>query len=58
MVDLDTSGRLLNSVAFGDPHVISAQCIRHDMDGVRDYLVRLLHEYSARDSIQIPYNTG
>ena len=58
MVDLDTQGQLKNSVEFGDPHVISAQSIQHDMDGVRDYIVRLLHEYSARASIQIPYNTG
>ena len=58
MVDLDRQGQLKNNVAFGDPHVISSQSIDHDMDGVRDYIVRLLHEYSARASIQIPYNTG
>ena len=58
MVDLDRQGQLKNNVVFEDPHVISSQSIDHDMDGVRDYIVRLLHEYSARASIQIPYNTG
>ena len=58
MVDLGMSGQLANHVAFGDPHVISSQTIVHDKEGAQDYLVRLLHEYSAQDSIQIPYNTG
>lgn len=58
MVDLDTRGQLPNSVAFADPHVISAQCIGFDKNGVRDYIVRVLHDYSARPSIQIPYNLG
>ena len=59
MVDQNMKGKHVNSVAFGDPHLISWQSMEYDKEGrVRAYVVRLLHEYFARDSILLPYNTG
>ncbi len=46
MVDQNLKGKHGNSVAFGDPHLISMQSIQYEKDAVR------------RDSILLPYNTG
>ena len=58
MVDENLKGKHGNSVAFGDPHLISMQSIQYEKDVVRNYMVRLLEEFSDRDSILLPYNTG
>ena len=58
MVDQNLKGKHANSVAFGDPHLISMQSIQYEKDVVRNYMVRLLEEFSDRDSILLPYNTG
>ncbi len=58
MVDQNVKGNHGNSVAFGDPHFISMQTIQYEKDAVRNYLVHLLEEFSGRDSILLPYNTG
>jgi hypothetical protein len=58
LVDQNTKGKHVNSLAFGDPHMLSMQSINYDRNSVRDYIVHLLVEYSARDSILLPYNTG
>ena len=58
MVDKNLKGKHVNFVAFGDPHLISMQSIQYDKEAVRNYMLHLLEEYSARDSILLPYNTG
>ena len=58
MVDVDLKGKHVNSLGFSDPHLMSMQSIQNDRQGVVDYVVRLLVEYSARDTILLPYNTG
>ncbi len=58
MVDQNLKGKHANSVAFGDPHLISMQSIQYEKDAVRNYMLRLLEEFSDRDSILLPYNTG
>ena len=58
MVDQNLKGKHGNSVAFGDPHLISEQSIQYEKDAVRNYKVRLLEEYSGQDSILLPYNIG
>ena len=58
MVDQNVKGNHGNSVAFGDPHFISMQTIQYEKDVVRNYLVRLLKEFSRRDSILLSYYTG
>ena len=58
MIDSNIKGKHANHVAFGDPHVLSTQSIKYDRDGVRDYIVRLLLQHSARDSVLLPFNTG
>jgi hypothetical protein len=58
MVDQNMKGKHVNSVAIGDPHIISMQTMENDKEGVRDYIARLLSEYRDRDSIFLPYNTG
>ena len=58
MVDQNLKGKHANSMAFGDPHLISMQSIQYEKDAVRNYMVRLLEEFSDRDSILLPYNTG
>ena len=45
-------------MVFGDPHLISMQSIQYDKEAMQNYMVHLLEEYSARDSILLPYNTG
>ncbi len=47
MVDKNLNGKYVNSVAFGDPHLISMQSIQYDKEAVRNYMLRLLEEYSA-----------
>ena len=58
MVDKNLKGKHVNSVAFGDPHLISMQSIKYDKEAVRNYMLHLLEEFSDRDSILLPYNTG
>jgi len=58
MVDADLKGKHVNSTGFGDPHLMSTQSMQNDRQGVLDYIVRLLLEYSTRDTILLPYNTG
>ena len=58
MVDENLKGKHGNSVAFGDPHLISMQSIQYEKDAMQNYLVRLLEEFSGRDSILLPYNIG
>ena len=58
MVDQNLKGKHANSVAFGDPHLISMQSIQYEKDAVQNYMVRLFEEFSDRDSILLPYNTG
>ena len=58
LVDKNLKGKHVNSMAFGDPHLISMQSIQYDREPVQNYMVRLLEEYSALDSILLPYNTG
>jgi hypothetical protein len=58
LVDENMKGKHANPLAFGDPHMLSMQTISYERDAVRDYVVRLLSEYSARDSILLPFNTG
>ena len=58
MVDQNMKGKHVNSVAIGDPHIISMQTMESDKKWVADYIARLLSEYRDRDSIFLPYNTG
>ena len=58
MMDKNLTGKHGNSVAFGGPHLISMQSIQYEKDVVRNYMLRLLEEFSNRDSILLPYNTG
>ncbi len=58
MVDQNLKGKHANYVAFGDPHLISMQSIQYEKDAVRNYMLRLLEEFSDQDSILLPYNTG
>ena len=58
MVDQNLKGKHDNSVAFGDPHLISMQSIQYEKDVMRNYMLHLLEEFSDQDSILLPYNTG
>ena len=58
LIDSRKKGQLVNSVAFGDPAVLSMQTIEQGRDAVLAYVVGLLRVYSEMESILLPFNTG